>query len=390
MKKAFRLVLGLSFMMALTGAHCNSAHAAEKPIEFRLGVLMSITTLDPAQVMGTTTFEVSPNLYDTLIFPDQEKGYVPWIAESWKISQDVMKYTFYLKKGIPFHDGTEITAEDVAFSMDRLLSLKESTVGPYFSFLRPGATKVVDRYTVEFNLTQKAPDFMVTLFLFKIVNKKVILKNKAEGPYGEFGDYGVKYLLTHDAGSGPFIAVEHRVGDYLKMKRFEDYPFTQWRPNSIDTATFLTIPEAVTRVTKLKAGELDMSEWTLPTKSLQELQKNPDITVSEEYTMGYWSCHMNTAKPPLDDPYVRKACAHAWDTAVVTNSILAGGKPGRGPVPEILRGGCSNIADYPYDLKKAEELLNKSKYSAEELEEVRAGYARRRERTIHEYLSYVL
>lgn len=83
--------------------------------------------------------------------------------------------------------------------------------------------------------------------------------------------------------------------------------------------------------------------------------------------MGYWTCHMNTTKPPLDDPYVRKACAHAWNTSVVTNSILAGGKPGRGPLPEVLRGGCSDIVDYPYDLEKAKELLNKSKYSAEEL-----------------------
>jgi peptide/nickel transport system substrate-binding protein len=76
---------------------------------------------------------------------------------------------------------------------------------------------------------------------------------------------------------------------------------------------------------------------------------------------------MNTKRPPLDDPYVRKACAYAWNTEVITSKILAGGKPAKGPLPDRLRRGCEGIVTYPYDLEKAKEMLRKSKYSAEQL-----------------------
>ena len=102
-------------------------------------------------------------------------------------------------------------------------------------------------------------------------------------------------------------------------------------------------------------------------RSLKEFQKDDRFFVSEEYPDSIWYCAMNTRKPPLDDVYVRRAVAHAWNTETVTHTILAGGKPARGPLPEGLRGGCTDIPYYPYDLEKAKELLKKSKYSAEEL-----------------------
>jgi peptide/nickel transport system substrate-binding protein len=326
-----------------------------------------MTTLDPTQVRGDPTWLIAPNLYDTLIFPDVEKVYIPWIAKSWKVSGDGLKYTFYLKKDIPFHDGAEVTAEDVAFSMDRLLTLKESTLASRFNFIKPGATKALDRYTVEFNLSRRSPQFMVSLFIFKILNKKVIMNNKVEGKYGEFGDYGLKYLQSADAGSGPYIAVEHKSGTYLKMRRFEEYPFRKWQPNSIDTVMYYTIPEAITTATKLKAGELDMGNWTLPAQITSELKKNQNFIVSEDSTDAIFIVAMNNKRPPLNDPFVRKAAAHAFDYATVTTKIFAGGKRGRGPLPDRMAAGCDDIVTYDFDLEKAKALLKKSKYSAEEL-----------------------
>jgi len=159
--------------MALSLSSFSGVCAAKKPIEFRWVTFQTITSLDPSQVRGDPTWLMAPNLYDTLVFPDVQKGYIPWIAKSWKVSEDGLKYTFYLKKGILFHDGTEITAEDVAFSMDRMLRLKESTTSHHFRiFLKPGNTKALDRHTVEFNLSLKAPQFMTSQFLFKVVKKK--------------------------------------------------------------------------------------------------------------------------------------------------------------------------------------------------------------------------
>jgi len=210
---------------------------------------------------------------------------------------------------------------------------------------------------------------MGALFLLKIINKKLIMKNLEKGNYGELGDYGVKYFVLNDAGSGPYTILEHKQGNYLKMKQFEAYPLEPWKPNSINTVTTFVIPEAVTEITKLKAGELDMGEWTLPARALREFQTNENFTVSEESPDGIWYCAMNTMRPPLDDPFVRKAVAHAWNTEVIASTILIGGKRARGPLPERMRR-CSDIVYYPYDLEKAKDLLKKSKYSAEDLKKL--------------------
>ncbi len=339
MRKFFCFRMSLFGVMVFLLSGVTAAHAAGKPIEFRWVTLMAVDTLDPAQQNSNPNYAIAPNLYDSLIFPDVSKGYIPWVSESWKVSPDGKKYTFHLKKGIPFHDGAEITAEDVAFSMERLVTLKESALAPLFRVIKPGTSRVVDKYTVEFNLTERSPEFMVLLYMFKIINKKEVLKNKAQGSYGEFGDYGLEYLRTHDAGSGPYIAVHHTVGNLLRMKRFDQYRLEKWKPNSIDTVTIYTIPEAVTEVTKLKAGELDMGEWTLPARSLKEFQKDERFFVSEEYPDSIWYCAMNTRKPPLDDVYVRKAVAHAWNTETITNTILAGGKPARVPCRRVCGEG---------------------------------------------------
>ena len=370
MKKYFYAILALFLVTALILPISGFAQPAKKPIEFRWASLMTVSSLDPAQTIGNVMWVAGANLYDTLIFPDPEKVYVPWIADSWKISPDGRKYTFHLRKGISFHDGSEVTAEDVVFSMDRVLTLKEAVVAPQFrKFMKAGTTKAPDKYTVEFNLSERAPQFMGALFLLKIMNKKLIMKNIEKGNYGEFGDYGVKYLISNDAGSGPYTVLEDKQGNYLKLKQFEAYPLEPWKPNSIQIVTTYVIPEAVTEITKLKAGELDMGEWTLPAMALKEFQKNENFTVSEESPDGIWYCAMNTKRPPLDDPNVRKAVAHAWNTEVITSSILVGGKRARGPLPERMRR-CADIEYYPYDLEKAKALLKKSKYSAEELKKL--------------------
>lgn len=366
-QRYFSMMMVLFCMTTFLLPDSGLAQPTKKPIELRWVTQQALATLDPMQVTNNPSWSMAPNLYDTLVFPNEEKGYIPWIAESWKVSTDGMKYTFLLKKGIPFHDGTEMTAEDVVFSMERLLTMKQSTVAQYFKYIKPGTTKALDRYTVEFNLSEKAPQFMAFLFAFRIMNKELILKNKASGPYGEFGDYGVDYLRTHDAGSGPYMAVEHKQGNYFRMKRFEEYSIEPWKPNSIDIVTTYVIPEAVTEATKLRAGELDMGEWTLPAITLKEFQKNENFTVAEELTDGVWIGTMNNKKKPFDDPYVRKAVAHAYNAEVVAARVFGGGKPARGPLPETMRGSCTDIPYYPYDLEKARTMLKKSRYSAEEL-----------------------
>ena len=363
----FIIALALGMLFVLSGFHTGLC--ATKPIELRWAVNFEVSTLDPNESKTDWDYMVHVNAYDTLVYPDVEKGSAPWLAESWKVSPDGLKYTFYLKKGIPFHDGKEVTAEDVRFSMDRILTVP-CALAPHFTVcMKPGATKALDKYTVEFNLTKRDPSFMDSLLIFKILNKELILKNKGEGKYGEFGDYGAKYLATNDAGSGPFMVSEFKFGNILKMKRFEAYPFRKRRPGSIDLVSISIIPEVVTITAKLKKGELDMCTWSAGEQFLTKLKEDKNFFVDEFYIPTPWTVLMNCMKKPLDCVHVRKAIAHAYDHNQVINNVLSGGKQLQGPLPEAVRGGCTDIKTYAFDLEKAKAELARSKYYAEELKQ---------------------
>lgn len=367
------LSLILSAVLLFVG-FISAAEAQRKPIHMRMGNIMSVPSLDPKDQTNAPSYVVAGNIYDSLVFPDPVKNYIPWMAESWKISPDGLKYTFALRKGLLFHDETEVTAEDIAFSMDRMMTMG-GAVSTFFKGIKPGSTKVLDKYTVEFNLEKRDPAFLAALISFKILNKKLILQNKQPGRYGEFGDYGAKWIQGNDAGSGPFMVLEHKHGDYLKTKRFEKYRLAKWHPNAPDLVTFYFIPEMVTMATKFQKGELDITDTTLEPAIIKEIKKNPNFVVEEHIWPATYLVVMNNKKPPLDDLYVRKAINYAFNKDVVMNQILAGGKYLQGPLPEGLRGGCTDIPYYPFDLQKAREMLKKSKYTPEQLKDFKMEFA---------------
>jgi len=367
MKKLCQVKVILSLAVTLI-ILCNFSisHAANKPVMLRYGIMQVLTTLDPKDQRGRPDYIISMNVYDSLVYADPDKVVIPWVAESWDVSPDGKKYAFHIKKGIPFHDGTELTAEDVAFSMERMVSMS-GTIVSYFKAIKPGTTKVPDKYTVEFNLTKPDSAFLASLVLFRIVNKKLVLANIEEGKYGKFGDYGTKFLRTHEAGSGPYTISDYKYGEYVTLKRFDKYPLTQWKPNSIEIFKLTTIPEIVTLATKFKLGEFDIAGWSFPDETVDRFRKSKNFVVHDDYMDKPWVLGMNNRKPPLDDPFVRKAVNYAYDKGTLINQVMPGGKILEGPLPIGLRGGCTGINTYPYDLEKAKAMLKKSKYSAKDL-----------------------
>lgn len=128
------------------------------------------------------------NIYDTLIFPSDEanEGVVPRVAEDWTISEDGLTYTFNLKKGIKFHNGDELTASDVVYSMDRLLTIGEGYAYIFTNYVEPGTTVAVDDYTVEFHLKQAYGPFINALVRLFILNEDEVKANtQSAGNYGE-------------------------------------------------------------------------------------------------------------------------------------------------------------------------------------------------------------
>lgn len=370
-----RMFRGYTCALALlTAMGAAQSIAQEAGPQLNWGVEMEIGSLDPVYQTNNWEYMTVANVYDSLVWPDREQGVKPWVAESWTISEDARTYTFKIKTGVPFHDGSEMTAEDVAFSFKRMMDLAGPAASNFRSLTSEGVS-VVDENTVSVTLTEPDSAFLKALLTFKIVNKDLIMANLATGTYGEFGDYGVEYLRTHDAGSGPYQVTDIRLSDYVQLAQFADYPFTTWSEQTPASVRISTVPEMATIATMLRAGEIDVASWSLPITVQNQIAQDPRFVMQKDLLPTAWFVIMNNSKPPLDDPAVRKAVAMAYDSNTVTQHILGGGGPLAGPVPASMLGACDGIPAYQFDIQAAKAELGNSKYSAEELAAFTMGIA---------------
>src|SRR5262249_31610946 len=142
-------------------------------------------TLDPHAAFDVGRVAVRLNLYDGLYrWLDNPPKLEPWLAESHTVSPDGLTYTFKLRHGAKFHDGTEITAEDVRYSAERILAMKKGAAALLSTMIAPGATKALDRYTVQFTLTKPAAIFMAVVPEVHVVNSALVKKNEKDGDWG--------------------------------------------------------------------------------------------------------------------------------------------------------------------------------------------------------------
>src|SRR5262249_25889877 len=183
------LIAGLAGAAAPSAAETRFVFANESPYD----------TLDPHAAFDVGRVAVRLNLYDGLYrWLDNPPVLQPWLAESHSVSADGLTYTFKLRHGTKFHDGTEITAEDVKYSMGRILALKKGAAPLLATMVAPGATKAVDKYTVSFTLTKPASIFLAVVPEVHVVNAALLKKHEKDG------DWGAAWLTSNDAGSGSY------------------------------------------------------------------------------------------------------------------------------------------------------------------------------------------
>jgi len=326
----------------------------------------AINTIDPALCPGDEASLIAiVNLYDGLLFPKMFEGSMepgPHVARDWEISPDGKTYTFYLRDDITFHDGSPLTAEDVKFSMDRILELNKG-----FAWLWQGIvkeTEVLGEHEVAFHLEKPHAPFLSTMMLFFIVNKDEVLANKEDGEFGEFGDYGQAYLENNEAGSGPYKIREWERGAQLIFEKFEDY-WQGWEPGQPDEVHFKIVREEATRKILLKSNEADIVDQWLTSESFDELERSPGVVVDKQPSMQLFHIHMHTQKPPTDNIDVRRAIAWAFDYK--TACEIMGGIQAQGPVPNNAWGHNDDVFVFHQDLDKAKEEFAKSGYKPGEL-----------------------
>jgi len=313
---------------------------------------------DPAVGSDYSGSAALVNLYDSLVYPTREGDVKPHVAEWWEASSDGLTWTFYLKPGVRFHDLSELTAEDVKFSMDRLLSIGEGYAHLFRDLVE--STEVIDDYTVRFHLARSFGPFPTNLVRLYILNKDVVMANFEDGPYADFGDYGKKFLLTNDAGSGAYAIKKFAVEEYVLMERFPDY-WGEIDPRAPNLVKFIATPEAMNVRTMMANQELEISDHCKTEVDCATLDAIEGVDIAKFSTGEVFFYMMHTKKPPTDDIHFRKAMAYAFDyeaTAWLFDSPIS-----HGPVAAGFPGWNPNVFTYTYDPEKAIEHLHQSKYS---------------------------
>jgi peptide/nickel transport system substrate-binding protein len=315
--------------------------------------------IDPAVGSDGTSTLVLCNMYDTLVFPNVDGSVKPWLAKSWETSGDGLTYTFELVPGVKFHNGDELTAEDVVFSLQRIL-----TIGQGYGYLFTTSVKeakALDTYKVQFTLKHPFGPFLGVLVRLYILNKKQVMANLQTGSYGEFEDYGMGWLATNDAGSGPYKLKEMNTMAYLVMEKFNDYWAGWENKDAPQYVKEIGTLQASTVRTLMSLGELEITDDCQSVENLATLGKLPNVDVSSHFEGLVVNIMLNTKKPPTDDIHFRKAMAYLTDYQQILDNFILGSHRS-GPVGLATPGSDPNLTLYTLDLVKAEAELKQSRY----------------------------
>lgn len=282
----------------------EQTEATQGGVEYRDEINIAITaqppTLDPPTTASQLTLDVSQNFYETLYTMNENYEPAPMLAESYEANEDNTKYTFKLRQGILFHDGTEMKAEDVAASMNYWI--EKSTRAK--NILGEAVFTVVDDYTVECTLPNPSTD-LLTLMSAQTTYPAIRTKAAIEGA-GETG-------VTDYNGTGPYKFVEWAQDQYILLEKNDNYQaldtpasgFSGKKEALVNKIYYRIVPDASTRVSGLLTGIYDLTEG-IPTENYQEFVDNPEFELYSE-AGGTLTLFFNVKEGILSDAKVRQA-----------------------------------------------------------------------------------
>ena len=322
-----------------------------------------ITTFDGARAYEGTSILIINQCFDKLVdfIPPDYTTVIPEVAESWEVLPDGVTWRFHIRKGITFTNGDPLDAEAVAYTLKRVIILKQEASWLLTQFVSdPENIKVIDDYTVEVKLDRPvAPSFFLSTLACTttaIVNPKVVEAHAKEGDMGS--DWMTTNGGTIGTGSGPFILEEYVPEDRVVLVANENY----WRgPPKIKKIIIKHVPEPETQRLMLEAGEVDIA-WDLYAEQLKEVAKEPGIRVYKTNSWGVTYIGMNTGVEPLGDNRVRKAIKYAIDYDGIINEILAGAAVKAQTVIPYGFLGFNPSTPYYKNVEKAKALLAEAGY----------------------------
>ena len=344
---------------------------------FVFGASNDPSGLDPAFASDGETFRVSRQIFEGLV--GVEAGTAdpaPLLAESWEQSEDGLSYTFTLKEGVTFHDGTEFNAEAVCANFERWynwtgLAQSESLSYYYGSLFKGFAdtpeTAVYDSCTADdashatVTLTQPFAGFIAALSLpaFSMQSPTALAEYDADGVGGsEEAPTLSEYANEHPTGTGPFTFDSWQPGEQVTLQANPDYWGEQGQVQEI---IFRVITDPTARRQALEAGDIDGYDLVAPADTAQLEEAGYNVMQRDPFTILYLG--MNQAVPELANPLVREAIAHAIDKeALVTQVLPEGTEVASQFIPPVVTGWNEDVTTYEYDPELAKQLLTEAGY----------------------------
>ncbi|BEP29801.1 ABC transporter substrate-binding protein [Helicovermis profundi] len=315
----------------------------EEPKKDVLTIALSadITSLDPQGHNDTKSERVSFLLFNRLFRLDTDFKVVPDLADTWSQASDT-EWIIKIKEGVKFSDGSEMTSEDVKFSLERSMTMPK--VKHVLSEVK--SVEIVDKYTVKITTkTAFAP------FLYTLVHAGTSILPKA---YVESDDN-----FKNPIGSGPYKFVSWDSGDKVVLERNDNY-FDENNMGQMSKIVFKIIPEGTSRTIALETGEVDIVD-ELQTIDIKKVKENSDLKLYETPSTRVDFFAMNNEKKPFDNQKVRQAMNYAIDKdAIMAVAIDGAGTPAKSVLAPSMLG--YKASDYSYDPEKAKSLLKEAGY----------------------------
>lgn len=360
--KAFRTLILTLLFFSLTPA---ALYAKTPDDQLIIGMNMNnLLSLDPAAMTGNEVVGIIANIYDSLVEldPNDLTKVLPAAAESWSVSDDGNVITFNLRKGIKFHSGNPMTAEDFAWSMNRLLHLNmaQATTWKSYGFTADNVQQMIrakDPQTIEIELP-KANDPKLVIYSLATLGSGSILDSKELMKHEKNNDWGNAWLTTNEAGSGPFKLDVWQAKDVLRISRVDDY----WRGDAkLKRVIFRHMTESQSLRLMLEKGDIDIASG-MSVPDINALKGNPDVEVKEVTKGTLYYVAMSLKNKQFENPKVREAVRYLIDYVGINQTIMPG--YGFSHQRPIQKGMDSTLPDpgYTLDVAKAKALLAEAGY----------------------------
>ncbi len=336
-KQLICLLLAIT-MLALTACGGGASADGETLTVAASGDAIS---LDPVATNDNQSSNIMMQIYEGLMALDKDGNVVPSLAESYEQPDD-MTYVFKLKQGVKFHNGEELKASDVVFSLKR--ATEAPNVKHLFNTIDPATIKAVDDYTVEFKMLYPFAGIVSALChpgAF-ITNEKAV------------NDGGDSYAMN-PVGTGAVKFVSWSKANQIELERFEDY---HGEKTAYQKLTYRVIPEPTNRLIELESGGVDIALDIQP-NDVTKVEDNAELNLLRSFNYGTTYLGFNTTKAPFDNPKVREAISYAIDMDAIVKAVFLGvGRVGSSPMPPTLQYSIADeMQPKARDIEKAKALL---------------------------------